>query len=62
MRAEDFAIPAPVRYRSTAAVYDAGGVDMGTTRARGNRSAPPAPEFGHWFDCHARPTLPNLPQ
>lgn len=36
-------MPAPVRYRSTAAVYDAGGADSGTTRARGNLSAPPAP-------------------
>ncbi|MER7582065.1 hypothetical protein [Kitasatospora sp. NPDC097691] len=43
IRAEDFAMPAPVRYRSTAAVYDAGGADSGTTRARGNRSTPPAP-------------------
>ncbi len=33
-------MPAPVRYRSTAAVYDAGGADSGTTRARGNRSSP----------------------
>ena len=36
-------MPAPVRYGSTAAVYDAGGVDRGTTRARGNRSASPLP-------------------
>lgn len=36
-------MPAPVRYRSTAAVYDAGGVDRGTTRARGKRVAPPVP-------------------
>lgn len=36
-------MPAPVRYRSTAAVYDAGGADRGTTRARGNRNAPPLP-------------------
>ncbi|MDQ0710714.1 hypothetical protein QFZ55_000166 [Streptomyces luteogriseus] len=34
-------MPAPVRYRSTAAVYDEGGADRGTTRARGRRSAPP---------------------
>ena len=34
-------MPAPVRYRSTAAVYDAGGADRGTTRARGSRRAPP---------------------
>ncbi|GAA1172911.1 hypothetical protein GCM10009654_32680 [Streptomyces hebeiensis] len=31
MRAEDFAMPAPVRYRSTASVYDAGGADSGIT-------------------------------
>ncbi|GGZ17651.1 hypothetical protein GCM10010300_72020 [Streptomyces olivaceoviridis] len=43
IRAEDFAMPAPVRYRSTAAVYDDGGADRGTTRACGNRSAPPLP-------------------
>jgi hypothetical protein len=36
-------MPAPVSYRSTAAVYDAGGADSGTTRARGSLSAPPAP-------------------
>ncbi|MGX1025336.1 hypothetical protein RKD37_000232 [Streptomyces ambofaciens] len=36
-------MPAPVRYRSTAAVYDAGGADRGTTRARGTRNAPPLP-------------------
>jgi hypothetical protein len=55
-------MPAPVRYRSTAAVYDAGGAERGTTRARGNLIAPPTPEFGHWFDCHARPAFPALPQ
>lgn len=36
-------MPAPVRYRSTAAVYDEGWVDWGATRARGSRSAPPLP-------------------
>lgn len=36
-------MPAPVRYRSAAAVYDAGAADRGTTRARGSRSAPPLP-------------------
>jgi hypothetical protein len=36
-------MPAPVSYRSTAAVYDVGGADSGTTRARGSLSAPPAP-------------------
>ncbi len=36
-------MPAPVRYRSTAVVYDAGGADRDTTRARGRRSAPPLP-------------------
>lgn len=36
-------MPAPVRYRSTAAVYDAGGADRGAARARGTRSAPPLP-------------------
>lgn len=36
-------MPAPVRYRSTAAVYDEGGVERGTTRARGSRSAPLLP-------------------
>lgn len=36
-------MPAPVRYRSTAAVYDDGGADRGTTRARGSLSSPPAP-------------------
>ncbi len=35
-------MPAPVRYRSTAVVYD-DGADSGTTRARGSRSAPPFP-------------------
>ncbi|AQU70073.1 hypothetical protein BBN63_31740 [Streptomyces niveus] len=34
-------MPAPMRYRSTAAVYDEGGADRGTTQARGRRSAPP---------------------
>jgi hypothetical protein len=34
-------MPAPVRYRSTAASYDEGRADSGTTRARGNRNAPP---------------------
>lgn len=34
-------MPARVRYRSIAAVHVAGGADRGTTRARGNRSAPP---------------------
>lgn len=33
-------MPAPVRYRSTAVVYAAGGADMGTTRA-------PYSEFDH---------------
>ncbi|MEU0431969.1 hypothetical protein ABZ153_10070 [Streptomyces sp. NPDC006290] len=32
IRADDFAMPAPVRYRSTAAPYEDGGVDRGTTR------------------------------
>jgi len=36
-------MPVPVKSRSTAAVYDAGGADGGTTRARGNRSVPPLP-------------------
>ncbi len=36
-------MPAPVRYRSTAAVYDEDGADRGITRARGSRSAPPLP-------------------
>ncbi len=36
-------MPAPVGYRPTAAVYDDGGADRGTTRARGNRSASPLP-------------------
>ncbi|WP_324605387.1 YbhB/YbcL family Raf kinase inhibitor-like protein [Streptomyces sp. NRRL F-2664] len=36
-------MPAPVRYRSTAAVYVEGGVERGTTRARGSRGAPPSP-------------------
>lgn len=66
MRAEDFAMPAPVRYLSTAAVYDEGGADRGTTRARGSRSAPPfpssvtgsivtpAPPFPH---CRSNPVL-----
>ena len=36
-------MPAPVRYRSTAVVYVAGGADMVPTRARGNRSATTAP-------------------
>ncbi|MFI9587735.1 hypothetical protein ACIHCQ_39360 [Streptomyces sp. NPDC052236] len=43
IRAEDFAKPAPVRYRSAAAVYDDGGADRGITRARGSRRAPPPP-------------------
>ncbi|CAM5668185.1 hypothetical protein SATRM34S_07072 [Streptomyces atroolivaceus] len=34
-------MPAPVRSRSTAAVYVAGGADGSTTRAHGNRNAPP---------------------
>ncbi len=34
---------APVKYRSTAVVYVAGGADSGTTQARGSRSAPPLP-------------------
>ncbi|GLW14357.1 hypothetical protein Stsp01_11000 [Streptomyces sp. NBRC 13847] len=34
MRAEDVAMPAPVKYRSTATVYDEGGADRGATRAR----------------------------
>lgn len=36
-------MPALVRYRSTAAMYDEGGADKGTIRACGSRSAPPAP-------------------
>lgn len=36
-------MPAPVRCRSMAAVYDEGGADSGTTQARGRRSAPPLP-------------------
>lgn len=36
-------MPAPVRYRSTAAAYDDGGADKDATRARGSRSAPPLP-------------------
>ncbi len=36
-------MPAPVRYRSTATVYDDGGADRGTTRERGTRSTPPLP-------------------
>lgn len=55
-------MPAPVRYRSTAAVYDAGRADRGTTRARGSRSVPPTHGLGHWFDRHARPATPALPQ
>ncbi|CAL9654471.1 hypothetical protein SUDANB178_06701 [Streptomyces sp. enrichment culture] len=34
-------MPAPVRYRSTAAVYDEGGADRGTTLAPGSRKTPP---------------------
>jgi hypothetical protein len=56
-------MPAPVRYRSTAAAYGDGGADRDTTRACGSRSAPPlpnsvtgaiamsAPPFGH---CRSR--------
>jgi hypothetical protein len=36
-------MPAPVRYRSTAAVYDDGGAVRGTTRARGSPDAPLPP-------------------
>lgn len=53
-------MPAPVRYRSTAAAYDDGEADRGTTRARGSRSV--RPQFGRPFDRHARPALPALPQ
>ncbi|MFE6042621.1 hypothetical protein [Streptomyces sp. NPDC056452] len=49
-------MPAPVRYRSTAAVYDAGGAATGTTRARGTRNAPPLPS------SVTRPALSALPQ
>ncbi|GAA4976509.1 hypothetical protein GCM10023257_11960 [Streptomyces hyderabadensis] len=43
----------------TTIVYDEGGAENGTTRARGSRSAPPAPGFGHRFDRHDRPALPG---
>lgn len=33
-------MPAPVRYRPTAAAYVAGGADVGTTRTRGSRNPP----------------------
>ncbi|WNI19972.1 hypothetical protein [Actinacidiphila sp. ITFR-21] len=39
-RAEDFAMPAPVRYRSTAAVYEEGGADRCTTTRRRLRRSP----------------------
>ena len=48
-------MPAPVRYRSTAAVYDDGrGGQRHHPGARQPKRAP-APEFGHWFDRHAAP-------
>lgn len=50
-------MPAPVRCLSTAAVFDEGGADRGTTRARDSGSAPPVPEFGHWFDHRVGPAL-----
>ncbi|MFE5029012.1 hypothetical protein ACFRAO_38425 [Streptomyces sp. NPDC056656] len=55
-------MPAPVRYRSTAAVYDAGGADMGTTRARGNRNAPPLPSSVTGSIVMPASALPVLPQ
>ncbi|MER6031098.1 hypothetical protein [Streptomyces sp. NPDC001851] len=58
-------MPAPVRYRSTAAVYDDGGAvrgTTGTTRARGSPDSPLPPESGHWFHRHARPAPYVLPQ
>lgn len=41
-----------MRYRSTAAMYDEGGADRGTTRARGNRSAP-----GRWGEVFGDETV-----
>jgi hypothetical protein len=52
-------MPAPVRYRSTAASYDEGRADSGTTRARGNRNAPPFSGRGRPFDC--QPSTPFRP-
>lgn len=55
-------MPAPVRYRSTAAVYDDGGADKGTTRARGSRSAPPPPGSVTGSIVTPTPALSALPQ
>lgn len=48
-------MPAPVRYRSTAAVYDDGGANKGITRARGSPERVPAPEFGDAYTSPRRP-------
>lgn len=42
-------MPAPVRQRSTAAVYDEGGLDRGTTRAWQPKHTS-GPEFSHLLD------------
>jgi hypothetical protein len=52
-------MPAPVRYRSTAAAYDGGGADSGTTRARGTFNAPP-PSGTAACSIAIRPLLPAL--
>lgn len=54
-------MPAPVRYRSTAAVHEDGGEDSGTTRARGTRNAPPLPS-SVTGSIVTPPALPALPQ
>ncbi|MGW1658336.1 hypothetical protein [Streptomyces atratus] len=54
-------MPAPVRYRSIAAAYVGGGADNGTTRARGNRNAPPFTGTAARAIA-ARPPPPALPQ
>lgn len=65
-------MPAPVRYRSTAAVYDEGEADRGTTRARGSRSAlllpgsvtgsivTPAPQWLLCVTCRAAAPIREL--
>ncbi|GGM15041.1 hypothetical protein GCM10010129_69100 [Streptomyces fumigatiscleroticus] len=46
IRAEDFGIPAPVRYRSTAAVYDEGWGGQGHNLGARHTQHAPALEFG----------------
>ncbi|GAT84953.1 hypothetical protein STXM2123_5654 [Streptomyces sp. F-3] len=46
IRAEDVAVPVPVRYRPTAAAYVAGEADKDGTRTRGALSALPSIGFG----------------